>query len=232
MLKNVIPICLILALSITAQSKDANKILDEVKTKFEKIRDYEVDGTIKLDFAMVKIPDTKAKIFFKQPDKVKIDAKGFAMLPKQSVNFSPSQFMTGDYTAIFVKSELINNYKLDVIKIIPNNDSSDIILSSLWIDSDEKVIRKIETTGKKSGTIQVDLTYDKKNLGLPSSVVFSFNLGNIPTTEPKETGNQDNDESVNRSRRNMQMSGKVFMTYENYKINRGLADSFFDEKKK
>lgn len=214
-----------------AQLKDPQKIINEVKAKYDKIHDYEVDINIRLDFSMVKIPETNAKLYFKQPDKVKIDSKGFAMLPKQSINFSPAQFLQGDYTAIYVKSETIDGNKLDIIKIIPNSDSTDVVLSSIWIDQKQKVIHKIETTTKKSGNLLVNLTYSNQNSILPSSVVFSFNLGNLPVPEEINEDKEGQKETRNTPRRNLSVSGKVFMTYTNYKINKGIPDSFFDEKK-
>ena len=230
-MKRIVLFWLVVSLFTFAQSKDPIKIINEVKTRFDKIQDYEVDVNIKLDFSMVKIPDTNAKLYFKQPDKVKVDSKGFAMLPKQSLSFSPSQFLQGDYTAIYVKTETANSHKLDVIKIIPNSDSTDVILSTLWIDQTQKVIHKIETTGKKSGTLHVELTYENKTSALPSSVIFSFNLGNMPIHDEMVSDKEDQKQTRNRSRQNMSMSGKVYMTYTNYKINKGIPDSFFEEKK-
>lgn len=232
MKKSIFIVILILSSALSAQQKNADKILKEVVDKFERIKDYQVDVQIKIDFSMVKVPDTKATIYFKQPDKVKVDSKGFAMLPKQSTNFSPMQFIQGDYTAIFVKTEQFAGNKLDVVKIIPNSDSTDVILSTLWIDQDLKVIRKIETTGKSSGTLQVELNYENKNQGLPSQVVFSFNLGNMDIPENVEDGKNDSNRERVSGKRNVRMSGKVFMTYSNYKINTGLPDSLFEQKNK
>lgn len=232
MKKSIFIIILGFSAAIFAQPKNADKILKEVTEKFNRIKDYQVDVQIKIDFSMVKVPDTKATIYFKQPDKVKVDSKGFAMLPKQSTNFSPLQFIQGDYTAIYVRSEPSVGNSLDVVKIIPNSDSTDVILSTLWIDQNLKVIRKIETTGKSSGTLHIELTYENINQGLPSQVVFSFNLGNMEIPENVADDKNDSNREKGSGRRNLKMSGKVFMTYTNYKINSGLPDSLFEQKSK
>ncbi|MBS3945402.1 MAG: hypothetical protein KGZ42_07885 [Melioribacter sp.] len=228
-MKKIFAISLLIVSFISAQPKDPMKIINSVIDKFEKIRDYEVDVTIKLDFSMVKIPDMKAKYYFKQPDKVKIDSKGFAMIPKQSLNFSPAQFLKGDFTAIYVKTETEDSHTYDIIKIIPNSDSVDVILSTLWIDQNLKVIKKVETTGKRSGTLHIDLDY-KDKLVLPSSAVFSFNTGNIPGREGQILNDEKKGYREN-IRRDASISGKVLMTYSNYQINKGIPDSFFEEKK-
>ncbi|MBI1937652.1 MAG: hypothetical protein HYS25_05965 [Ignavibacteriales bacterium] len=218
--------------TLFAQTKDAEKILDAVKKKFDAVRDYEVDVSIKLDFEFVKMPDTKAKIYFKQPDKVKIDSKGFAMLPKQSLNFSPKQFLNGKYTAIYVKTETVDGSKLDVVKIIPESDSAGIVLSTLWIEQAQSVIRKIETTSKRAGTVKIELSYDNKNLGLPSQLKFTFSAEKSQQQNASPGNKDDQDEHNIRWRDRSELSGSVIVTYSNYKINKGMPDSFFEEKKK
>jgi outer membrane lipoprotein-sorting protein len=229
-MKRIFAFIFLIVSLISAQTKDPIKIINSVIEKFEKIRDYEVDVTIKLDFSMVKIPDMKAKYYFKQPDKVKIDSKGFAMLPKQSLNFSPAQFLKGDFTAIYVKTETEDNHSYDIIKIIPNNDSSDVILSTLWVDQNQKIIKKIETTGKRSGTLHIELVYENDKSILPELVTFSFNTGNIPIRNGLPEKKEDKKDDRPNIRRDSQMSGKVYMTYSNYKINKGIPESFFEEK--
>jgi len=214
---------------IYGQNKNPNKLLDAVRQKFDKIKDYEVDVTVKVDINFVKVPETKAKIYFKQPDKQTIKSEGFAMLPKQSLNFSPTKLLKGDYNSIYVKSEMVNNEKLDVLKIIPSNDSTDVILSTLWIDPILYVIKKIQTTGKKSGTIQVLLDYKNEAIALPTNVKFTFNVGdmNLPRNIPDDNKNTNGE----RHKEKGPVMGSVILTYSNYKINMGIPDSFFDEKK-
>jgi outer membrane lipoprotein-sorting protein len=222
-------IILIAVGGIYAQSKNPNKLLDAVRQKFDKIKDYEVDVTVKVDVNFVKVPETKAKIYFKQPDKQKIKSDGFAMLPKQSLNFSPAKLLKGDYNAIYVKSEMVNNEKLDVLKIVPISDSNDVILSTLWIDPIRNVIKKIETTSKKSRTIQILLDYKDEAIGLPTEVKFSFDVGemnlpmNLPGDNKKTYGEHHKEKDP--------VIGNVILTYSNYKINKGIPDSFFEEKK-
>lgn len=230
-MKKLLIIVFIIVSSINAQQKDPQKILDAVIQKFNKVKDYEADISAKVDISFIKVPETKAKVYFKHPDKTKIDSKGFAMLPKQSVNFSPADLLKGDFNTFYVKTEKVNNVNLDVIKIIPNDDSSDVILSTLWVDEKLMQIKKVEMTGKRSGTTSIELEYADKNFSLPSKVVFSFNLGNVAVPQQTQT-NQDNDEHQQRRGRNQSLSGSVILTYSNYKINKGIPDSFFEEKKK
>ncbi len=215
-----------------AQNKDPNKILKAVKTRFDKVQDYQVDVSVKVNMDFVKVPESKAKLYFKQPDKVKIDSKGFTMLPKQSINFSPAQLLKGNFTALYVRNELGNNKNLDVIKIIPNSDTTDVILTTLWIDQSQSVITKVETSTKKGGTIQIDFSYDLKTIALPTMLRFSFNLGDVQMPINVESTRDQDDKRGDKKSGKAILKGSVIIIYSDYKINTGIPDSFFAEKKK
>ena len=81
-------ILLLLFMSVSiifGQTKDPDAILNKVKENFNKIKDYQVDIHIKIDVSFLKVPDSNAKIYFKQPDKVKIKSDQFALLPKEGL---------------------------------------------------------------------------------------------------------------------------------------------------
>ena len=86
----VLAALLFFASVIIGQAKDPDTLVAMVKNEFDKIEDYEVDVVIKIDINFLKVPESKAKIFFKKPDKVRLKSEGFALLPKEGLNFSPS----------------------------------------------------------------------------------------------------------------------------------------------
>ncbi len=91
----IIVIFLAINFLIIPQKKDPDQILQKVVANFEKIKDYEVDVNIKVDVEFLKVPESNAKIFFKQPDKIALKSEGFAMLPKNGFNFSPASLLKG-----------------------------------------------------------------------------------------------------------------------------------------
>jgi outer membrane lipoprotein-sorting protein len=232
-MKKIIFLLLIPTICFT-QNKDSDKILDLVKENFNRVKDYEVNVHIKVDVNFLKVPEAVATIYYKQPDKIKLKSEGFAMLPKQGLNFSPVSFLTGDYTSIFDKEENVDGKPCYLIKVIPLGDKSDLILTSLWIDKERYIIRKIESTTKSSGTFTINLNYNNNlKYPLPSSMEFEFNVQKIEL--PKElTGDIDGmnqTEKGNHKRRRI-TSGKVYVTYSDYKVNINLPDSLFEENKK
>lgn len=216
-----------------SQSKDPNEILNDVITNFNKVNDYQVDVNIKVDVEFIKVPETKAKIYFKQPDKVHLEADGFAMLPKNGMEFSPSAFIKKDYTAIYEQDVDLNGYKTSMVKVIPLGDQGEVILSTLWIDQKKQVIRKVESTTKTNGTFSIDFTFDDKiKYPLPSKIIFSFNMDkmNIPSTITGETTNEKQDKKNKNS--GSTTRGQVIVNYSNYVVNKGISDSIFEDKGK
>lgn len=213
------------------QNKDPQQILNNVISKFNKVQDYEVDVNIRVDVEFLKVPESTAKIFFRQPDKISLKSDGFAMIPRNGFNSSPTSLLKDEYTAIFEKVEMIDGRKLTLVKVIPLGTSSDVILSTLWIDEEQNVIRKVESTTKINGTFIIEFSYDEKvDYALPSKMVFSFNIDkmNFPSSM---MGNTDTRRKRTDKPADSLTKGKVFVHYSNYRVNIGIPDSVFDENK-
>ena len=90
---------------------------------------------------------------------------------------------------------------------------------------------KIESSRKPMGTFQLDFTYEKydKKYYMPSSMTFTFTVDR--THFPKGMDGQLESGEGSDSNKSKTQTGKVFLTYKNYKINQNLPDSLFEEKK-
>jgi hypothetical protein len=214
-----------------SQSKDPESILDKVKAEFSKIEDYTVDVKIKVDVDFIKMPDREAKIYFKQPDKIHIESEGFAMLPKQGLNFTPLGLLNSSYTSFYVREDTLNGILTSVIKVIPLEGRSDVILSTLWVDTKRNLIMKVESSRKPQGSFIIDLKYLKTEKGfwLPSSMVFTFSIDRSILPQ-KFNFDTDSDLKKNLEDSTKAQTGKVFIDYSNYKVNTGLSNEIFENK--
>jgi outer membrane lipoprotein-sorting protein len=210
------------------QSKDPNILIKDVKDNFKKVKDYSADVDVKVEVSFLKVPEMKAKIYFKQPDKIHIESTGFAMLPKDGLYTSPLSLLNGDFTAIYVKDEFFEGHNTSVVKIIPLNDKGDVILSTLWIDQNTNIIRKVESTTKTNGTFTIVLKYGNIQYPLPESIEFTFNTGRLKLSRNPmmEENNENKPKSPDST------TGKVFLSYSNYVVNKGIPDSVFLKKEK
>jgi outer membrane lipoprotein-sorting protein len=215
---------------VNAQTKDGAAILEQVKEKFYVIKEYEANVKIKVDVDFVKIPVKQGLIWFMQPDKVKVKIPGFSLLPKRGMNFTPNQLLTGNYTAIFIREEKLGDYNTYVIKVIPGNENDDIILSTIWVDQQRMVIRKLETTTKSEGTISMMFRFGSvvKKYDLPEEIVFSFDLrkNELPLGL---TGDFENTEP--RDKKSKNTKGTVTINYLEYFVNQGRANAAFKQGK-
>ncbi len=213
-----------------AQTTDPNVILNKVQDAFDKVKDYSVDVDIKVDVSFLKVPEMKAEVFFKQPEKFKIKSDGFAMLPKQTMNFSTTSLLNEKYTAIYQKEDTLNGIRASVIKVIPLNEKSDVVLTTLWIDQKKNEILKAESTTKVNGTYTINFSYnDNLKYPLPSSILFSFPADNLKR-RPRRENSEEETKQKNNNKENA--TGKVFINYSNYRVNKGIPDSVFEEPQK
>ncbi len=105
------------------------------------------------------------------------------MLPKEGLDISPVGLLKEKYSAFYLKEDTIDGIKTVVIKVIPLDEQSEIVLTTLWIDQTKNIIRKAESSTKLNGTFTIDLKYNNQfKYPLPSEMIFSFNIDrmNIP----------------------------------------------------
>jgi hypothetical protein len=61
------------------------------------------------------------------------------------------------------------------VKVLPADNNSDVVLTTLYIDETNLLIKKSTTTTKENGTYDVELFYGKWiAYALPDKTVFSF----------------------------------------------------------
>ena len=204
-------------------------LVKKVKAKLDKVNDYQVDGKMKIDVPFIKAPESKVLIFFKKPDKLKVRKEGgISILPKGGVSINlNSIIMTDNYTVIAAGETIVDGVKLKIVKLLPLVDTGNVVLTTMYIDEKNSVIRKSTITTKESGTYEMQMTYGKYiDWGLPDKVVFSFNIKDykLPkgVTFEYDSGAQPSKEDAIKNKK-----GKVEITYANYVINKGIRDEVF-----
>ena len=222
----------LIAGSLFAQNPNPDKLIKEVKDKFSRVKDYSADANIKLDIPFFKMPDRNVKIYFKQPDKTHIESKEFTVLPKMGLNLNPIDAIAGDFAAVYLRQDIVDGKKIEVINLTPKSDTAKVRYVKLWIDSQEKLIRRFEISFINSSNAKADLFYGSQiKTGLPDKIVFQMDFGNVRLPggmNPLQRRKEDKKET----KENKENSGTVTVTYSNYRINGGIDDKIFADKKK
>ena len=163
----------------TLKAQDvAATLVQKVKAKIEKVNDYEAAGKMKTNVTFLKIPVATVKIFFKKPNKIKIkNEKGISFVPKGAVSINLNSVISGGkYTILDAGIDKIGATAVRVVKLLPEDDNADVVLSTLYIDETNMVIRKAKTTTRENGSYELEMTYGKyQEYGLPDKIIFSFN---------------------------------------------------------
>jgi outer membrane lipoprotein-sorting protein len=227
-------LCLSIAFLLTATVASAQneaELVKKVKAKLDRVTDYQASGRMRVDVSFIDVPPSKVVVYYKKPDKFKVKKDGgISILPKGGVSVNMSTLLTGsDYEVVPAKDAVINGVLTKVVKLLPSNESSDVVLTTLFIDEANLVIRKATVTTKENGTYDIELTYGRyMDWGLPDKVVFTFNAKDfkVPkgiTFEYDKGGSKKMDKLKNKK-------GKVEITYSSYTINKGVDDKVFSEK--
>lgn len=227
MKKSTLLFSLLMLMVFPLFSQDVDALVKKVKAKLDKVNDYTAEGKMKTDVAFIKAPAGRVKVLFKKPNNFKIKKEnGISILPRGGVTVNMSTVLSANnYSAIASGQNEVNGTPVKVVKLLPTDENGDVVLTTLYIDETNLLIRKSVTNTKENGTFDMEMTYGKyADLALPDKVVFSFNTKDykIPkgVTLEFETGDAPKQNLKNKK-------GRVEINYTSYTINKGIADSEF-----
>lgn len=216
---------LLLAAGATAQG--AADLLQKVRARLDLVNDYIATGTMKTDVSFLKEPEAAVTVYFKKPDKLKIkNEKGISFVPKGAVTISLNNLLKGSYTVLDAGVDTAQGQKTRLIKLLPQDENADLVLSTFWVDEQRLVILRARTTTRDNGTYEVEMHYGKYiAYALPDKVLFTFNVKNYKL--PKGITFDYDDGSPKKQPSAANTRGKVELNYSAYIINKGVPDSVF-----
>ncbi|MBL7739093.1 MAG: hypothetical protein JNK14_07730 [Chitinophagaceae bacterium] len=211
------------------QAQTAEELVLKVKEKFDKVNDYEAKGKMKMNVTFIKAPVATVKVYYKKPDKMKIhNESGISLVPKGSINISIANIIANAAECDIIDAGKEEKTQLRVIKLLPRNEAADIVLSTLYIDEQQLLIKKTKTTTKENGTYELEMTYGKyAEYGLADKVVFSFNTKDYKLPKGVTFDYDDGTKKGDPKDKLKNKKGRVEISYSSYSINKGVADIVF-----
>jgi outer membrane lipoprotein-sorting protein len=210
---------------LRAQNEDA--LIKKVKAKLDAVNDYQAKGRMIIDVSFINAPESDVVVYFKKPNKLKVKKEGgISLLPKGGVSLNLHTLLSdGQFVVVPAGSAVLEGVAMKMVKLLPLKENSEVVLTTLWIDEREALIRKSSVTTKESGTYDMLLTYGKmKKWGLPDKVVFSFSTKDykLPKgiTFVYEKGGK-------KAPIPKDAKGSVTILYQRYDINKGVKDEVF-----
>jgi outer membrane lipoprotein-sorting protein len=213
-----------------AAAQTAEDIIFRVKEKLDKVNDYEADGNMKTNVVFIKAPVAQVRIYYKKPNKLKIDNKsGISFIPKGSVNINLSNVFNNITEFDLIDAGKEESSGLRIIKLLPRDENTDVVLSTLFIDEKNHLVKKAKTTTRESGTYELEMTYGRySEFGLADKVTFSFNTKEYKLPKGVTFDYDDGSGKKKNTDELKNKKGKVEIVYSSYIINKGLADSLFN----
>src|SRR4030095_9689846 len=176
-MKKIFTIIFAWALINQLSAQTPQELVDKIKTKREKVNDYTAKVRLKTNVVFIKAPIASVKVYYKRPDKMKIvNENGISFIPKGSVNINLAKFLSGAGNYEIVDAGIDPSTALRILKLLPSDENTEIVLSTLYIDEKAELIKKAKNTTRDNGTYELEMSYGKyASYGLPDKVIFSFN---------------------------------------------------------
>ncbi len=228
-IRNIFLVGFLTISNLFAGAQEINSLVLKAKQKIDKVNDYEASGKMKTNVTFLKVPVATVKIYFKKPNRLKVKSeKGISFIPKGAVNINMNNLLgTNDYTVIDAGKEMLAGSQVRVARLLPNDENSDVVLSTIYIDEVNNLIRKAKTTTRDNGTYELEMTYGKfAAFGLPDKILFSFNTKDykLPKGVTFDFDDGSNKKPVDKTKNK---KGTAEITFSNYIVNKGLPESVF-----
>ncbi len=145
----------------TLQAQDISALVTKVKAKLDQVNDYIAEGKMKTDVAFIKAPVGKVKVYFRKPDRFKLQKDGgISILPKGGISINMRSLLTTErFLALDAGTQLLDGQTLRIVKLLPVEENSDVVLTTLYIDEPGLLIRKAISTTKENGTYEMEMQY-------------------------------------------------------------------------
>jgi outer membrane lipoprotein-sorting protein len=220
-------ICLMLT-NLVAQAQEMSELIRKAKDKLAQVKDYEANAILKLNVSFLQVPDSKVVVYYKQPDKFRIvQQKGISIVPRGGVSINLNAILNEkEYTAVDAGSASINGKELRIIKLLPHSEESEVVLSTMYIDPQTYLVKKLVTTTKENGSYTIEFKYGKfSNWALPDELLFSFNTKDYKLPKGMTF---DYENEIKADTTGLKSSkGEVRIVFDQYAINKGVKDEVF-----
>lgn len=202
--------------------EEAVRYLDAIEKKYSGLKDYIADVNVHFDMETFKTPDMQAKLYFKAPDKIKVESKGVFFFPREGGYFNPALFKKDDFEIRIL--EPVAEGKKDIkLKIVPKKKEKMGREFVLLIDRNDNLVREIQTSQFDGRETKAKIEYGRYgSFELPRYILLTLDLPSVEPNEKRGFGPFE--------QKSERVTGTIEITYANYKVNTGLKDEIFKPK--
>lgn len=217
-------ILLLVPMLVHAQADDdPAALIDRVQAQFERVEDYRVDIRAEVDMQGLSVPEMKATVFYKKPDRMHVESDGFAMLPRDAVAFRPTMFEKDQYDMVIQGREKIRGHACVKVRLFARSDTIRLQRVMLYVDPSRDLILRADIDPGEGSSAQVDMTYTQvdNKYWLPERIEVTMDSPmrfRQPGMKPPDSEKKSDDRSAS-----------IVVRYSNYAVNKGIPDAIFEK---
>ena len=234
----------LLANSNAFSNNNPEYIIKKTDDQFREINNYQVDMVISIAIPAFRMPKKKYKVYFKQPDKIKVKSRGFGLLPKTGMFTSPlenfSNLSNIRFSKDFSRTDpneimLVGDLVLDSLALDVPNEYARLTFKptvDVKVDTQNWVITQVLTRIDTVKIMEINNFYDVVDdsfyMPIRSTVEYYVKDARLSKWINKDIG------TIMGSNHNMNIEsdmvkGLISVNYAKYRVNRGIKDSIFED---
>ena len=219
---------------------EIDRIIKKTNNQYLLVNDFETTMNVSLNVPGFRMPKKKYKVYYKYPKKIKINTKGFGVLPKTGLFTSPADnfdnlkglelvfhnetpnsiLISGTVISDSLKAQFPNEYA----KLTFNPIVDVVVDTSRWII--RSVTTRIDTVKLFEIINNFEIFENKYYMPINSKIEYYIKDAKLANWLNNDLGGiMKMGESINSSSDVVQ--GTIKISYDNYKLNRGIPDKIF-----
>ena len=197
-------------------------ILRNVESRLASVRDYTVTLDVVADIERLNVPPMHATMYYKQPDKIHLDASGFALLPREGLQPDVGKLLAR-YTVAAAGNDTLDGTAVRKVTLQAKSDRGFPRSLALYINPDRWTTERIVTSGAGDRVVTISFSYEQvEGVWLPGGMKAAFTLAPPDSTEGDFQAGPLRAQQKPRN-------GSVTVRYSNYRLNTGLSDEIFSK---
>ena len=230
-------ISLLLSNFAPAQQQSGVQMLRNVEKVFEQLHDFSAGFEVEVNMEGLRMPKVQGKIYFKKPDKLSIESKNFAMIPREGFMINPTVLLEKyDVTLVGPArrrsggSDSVLGLKHHKLQLAAKEGTTRLRQLFLWVHPQFWTITKMETVPAEGRTMTVTYEYVSINsIPLLKSMTAKFASLQPEQSDPLLQTNPEFAPRAERMKRALQ-SGMFKIVLSEHVINVGISDQQFERK--
>ncbi len=209
---------------------DANELFYLLRARVLLVKDYTADVKMKINVTYMRVPQLSGTLYFKSPDKMRLERHGgLSIFPKKNTNLTLGNLIPdGKVIVLDMGYAEKAGKKLRILKIVPEDDQSNIVITKLWVDEANLLILHTESTTRNDGTVTMDLEFGNYiPYALPDKVTIFMDVKDYKLPNGLAMDYNDELDIAEKAKKEKATKGTIQITYLKYTINTGLDDDLF-----